>query len=141
MTLSIFPAAVTWTHSRHEKGPRKESADQGIFFGLGGMSVCSTGIVPSGGGVTFRLSYQPLSEPHSNGAGICVVGVIGLSVSCSTLGGRTSTARSTRTLAHVSTGCPPFLAGSKVQRSRDLFESCASEGIGSRTRRAPLTRP
>src|SRR6202022_3375347 len=105
-TFSMRPAAETLTQSRQEKGPLKESAYQGVFFGLGRVSSASTGTAPSVIAAGFKFSYQAASVPHSSGGGIGVDGVTGLNVICSIFGARTGTAGATRSPARVSPGCP-----------------------------------
>ena len=59
MALSILPAASTFTQYFTVNGPLYESADHGVFCGIGVVSTWSIGVDPSAGGGTFRL-VEPL---------------------------------------------------------------------------------
>src|SRR5262252_5216588 len=101
---SIRPAELTIAQKWQENGPLYESASHRVFFGVGGVSTCSIEITLSATGPDRNDWYQTSSAGHSSGLGMGVVGVTGVSVNCSTFGGRISAPRSRRTLAQVSTG-------------------------------------
>src|SRR5215471_10074445 len=100
----IRPDLSTRTQYRIVKGPLNESADQGLFCGMGAASTWSIGIEPSEGGGMWRLSSHSASGFQSNGFGIGVDAVIGVSVIDAIFGVRNSTSRSTRYAPQVSIG-------------------------------------
>src|SRR5664279_433419 len=106
MAFSIFPFLSTFTQYFTVNGPLYESADHGVFCGIGAMSTWSIGIEPSAGGGIFRFSSHSASVGHSNGFGSGAVGGTGVNAICTILGERIETSRSTRYAPQVSTGWP-----------------------------------